>query len=83
MRGITDTAGERLHQALTDVGASEDRCVRFVATANGADLVIGQQQPGDKGFTHKGRLVLVVEPTVAERWGSQTLDYREGSFCFA
>jgi hypothetical protein len=83
MKGITESAAKKLYRALAASDLSEDRCVRFVTTADGADLMIGKRRPGDKVFTHKGRVVLVVEPSVAEGCEWDMLDYQDGSFCFA
>ena len=82
MRSITESAGARFRRILDEANATEDQRVRFGCTTGAEVLTFDREHPEDKVFAHRGRPVLVIDPSVAEECRDFTLDYHNGAFCF-
>ena len=79
MLQITMAALDALAQLLEDENAAPEQAVRLVYDpSEGLTSTIGVLEPGD-AVVHRGdRLVLILNPALAEALDGQTLDVVEG-----
>jgi len=74
---VTDAAAARLAAELERLEIPDRKVIRFCRDDEGMHLRVSELHPGDKGFAHAGRTVLVVEERLVERLSRRTLDTRE------
>lgn len=75
MLTVTDSAAAQLNSMLS--GADDDAAIRFVAHDQGLQPHLDQARSGDTGYKHGDRLVLVVEPAMAQHLSNHVLDTQE------
>jgi hypothetical protein len=77
MLAVTKPALERLSRRLTRKGAADGMALRFKRREGGWTLCLDQESPGDTGFSHDGRTVLLLDADVSKAMADMTLDARK------
>lgn len=77
MFNVSKAAVARVAEELDGLKASADRVVRFFRQEGAMHLRLSEINPDDQGFSHQGRVVLVVDRGLAEELGQRTLDVRD------
>lgn len=77
MLTITETASARLGELLSD--SPETEVMRIVRPNRRARMRRDQARPDDTVFTHQGRVVLVLDGSVADSLSARTLDLRQAA----
>ena len=76
MLHITDIAATWMRNALSKEDEDDSKCFRIILTARGAQLMRGEERPGDVvAYTHEGKVVLVLDTATAEFLKDHELDY--------
>lgn len=82
MLTITDPAAAHLAELLENANAADEAVVRFVPQGETLTLQLGSEQSGDRTFQHGEKVVLAVEPEIAEALADKKLELQsteEGS----
>lgn len=79
MFNVTNAAVARLAEELGRLELSDSRVVRFCRKDDGMHLRLSEALPEDRGFSHDGKVVLVVDGPLAQRLASRTLGIKETS----
>ncbi len=79
MFNVTYAAVARLAQELSRLEQPDQKVIRFCRSDDRMHLRLGEVQPGDQGFAHGGRIVFVVEPSLARQLSQRTLDIKRSS----
>lgn len=79
MFNVSKAAVARVAEELDRLKASADRVVRFFRQEGAMHLRLSEINPDDQGFSHQGRVVLVVDRGLAEKLDRRILDVRETS----
>lgn len=74
MLTVTDTAAAHLAELLENADASEGAVVRFVPQGESLALQLGNEQSGDQTFQHGEKVVLAIEPEIAEVLADKKLE---------
>ena len=72
---ITETAAERMREAVIEEINEEGRCFRIAMSEDGVELVVDEHREGDIAFEYEGTLVLVLDELAAEAAGEFILDF--------
>jgi len=67
MLRVTPSASAELHAMLDDVPPGA--VLRFVLNGDDLELRLDRRRPNDEAYEYAGRIVLVVEPEMAEQLG--------------
>lgn len=74
MLTVTDTAAAHLAELLDNANAADETVVRFVPQGQTLALQLGNEQAGDQTFQHGEKVVLAVEPEIAEALADKKLE---------
>ncbi|MFQ5804820.1 MAG: hypothetical protein ACE5I3_00045 [Phycisphaerae bacterium] len=74
MLTVTEDAGARLAQMLTQENLPEEVAIRLVREGGGVGMQPDSERPGDATFEHNGRLVLLLDEQVSRLLANDTLD---------
>jgi hypothetical protein len=77
MFNVTNAAVARLAEELGRLERPAQKVVRFCRGEDRMHLRLSDAQPDDQGFTHDGKVVLVVDPTLARQLTRRTLDIKQ------
>ena len=74
MLTVTDSAAAHLAELLDNADATDGAVVRFVPQGQTLTLQLGNEQSGDQTFQHGDKVVLAVEPVIAEALADKKLE---------
>ena len=79
MLQLTDKAAVCLKSALSELDLDEDVCFRLGLTEEGVKLAVDQERPGDTNVKYRNEVLLVIDPTSADRFEGHTMDFDEAT----
>jgi Fe-S cluster assembly iron-binding protein IscA len=75
---VTDQAAAALQQLLEDQDPKPAQVLRLVSNTEGNFLLaLDTKKDGDQVVKHKGRMVMVIGPSVSEGLSGHTLDWKQ------
>ena len=77
MLNVSESACANLSKLLSDSGAPDGACVRFILEGEELSLTLDGEKPGDATFVHEGKTVLVIDEDVSQSLSNKTLDVED------
>jgi Fe-S cluster assembly iron-binding protein IscA len=75
---VTDQAAAALQELLEDQDPNPTQVLRLVSnTESNFLLALDTKKDGDQVVKHKGKMVMVIEPSVSEDLSGHTLDWKQ------
>jgi hypothetical protein len=80
MLTVTDAAGRYILGVLDRRGIPKNVAARLNVVAGDLDVKMDQARPGDVQLSHKGRIIIFLDPATAQSLAGRTIDVQQGPF---